>query len=136
MAELSQMQIPFNMYETHIIGVFYNALFDSEIIKIVGMVKNTNMHLNPLSHELIRFTDFDQIRYPKVFGVVDYESEIRFFKFKMAAVKSRILSISLILCLLRFLGSFVCVCVWGGGHLWGIVNVKLYFQKFKMADPI
>ena len=38
---------------------------------------------NILSHELIIFPDFNQIRFTRVFDVADYESEIIFFKLKM-----------------------------------------------------
>ena len=39
--------------------------------------------VNPLSHELFLFTNFDKIRYPRVCEIADDESEIRFTKFKM-----------------------------------------------------
>ena len=55
--------------------------FQNFVIKQNNLSKN---HINPLSHELIVFTDIHRIRYPSVFEVADYESEIRFSKCKMA----------------------------------------------------
>ena len=65
------------------------------------------------NNELIVFTDFDQIRYPRVFEVADYESKVKFLKFGMTYPIWRhqinFLSISLIPCTQKFLGSLIII---------------------------
>ena len=55
---------------------------------MVRMIHDVNSlreySFDPLSHKLILFTDFGQIRYSRVFKATDYKSEIRFSKFIMA----------------------------------------------------
>ena len=44
---------------------------------------------NPLQHTFFVPVYFDEIRYTRVFGVADHESEVSFAKFKMAEPRWR-----------------------------------------------
>ena len=66
------------------IQLFYILMFTYFILIIffegIGLIYKYLLFysLNSSSHELILFIGFDQIRYPRVFEVADYESEIIF----------------------------------------------------------